>query len=64
MEKLNTQDFSKSDAVMGCCISTAIGLLWTEDQLKEKAAKLTATIKKVMAKNTSTAPFMELNTAD
>ena len=38
---------------MGCCISTAIGLSWTEDQLQEKAAKLTAAIKKVMAKNTS-----------
>ena len=22
---------------MGCCISTAIGLSWTEDQLEEKA---------------------------
>jgi 8-amino-3,8-dideoxy-alpha-D-manno-octulosonate transaminase len=64
LEKLNTQDFSKSDAIMGCCISTAIGLSWTNDQLREKAAKLTAAIKKVMAKNISTAPLMELNPAD
>jgi hypothetical protein len=48
---------------MGCCISTAIGLSWTEDQLREKAAKLAAAIKKVMAKSNSTAPSMELNPA-
>jgi 8-amino-3,8-dideoxy-alpha-D-manno-octulosonate transaminase len=48
LKKLTTQDFSKSDAVMGCCISTAIGLSWTEGQLHEKAAKLVAAIKKVM----------------
>jgi len=64
LEKLNTQDFSKSDAIMGCCISTGIGLSWTDEQLQEKAAKLSAAIKKVMAKNTSAAPFMELNPAD
>ncbi|HTB26832.1 MAG TPA: DegT/DnrJ/EryC1/StrS family aminotransferase [Puia sp.] len=49
VKKLNTQDFSKSDAVMGCCISTAIGLSWTEDQLREKASALTGAIKKVLA---------------
>ncbi len=49
LKKLNTQDFSKSDDMMGCCISTAIGLSWTEEQLHEKASKLTAAIKKVMA---------------
>ncbi|HEY8734400.1 MAG TPA: DegT/DnrJ/EryC1/StrS family aminotransferase [Puia sp.] len=46
--KLNTQDFSKSDTVISCCISTAIGLSWTEDQLHEKASRLAACIKKVM----------------
>jgi 8-amino-3,8-dideoxy-alpha-D-manno-octulosonate transaminase len=64
LEKLNTQDFSKSDVIMGCCISTAIGLSWTENQLRDKAAQLTAAIKKVMVKNTSAAPQMELNPAD
>ncbi len=49
VKKLNTQDFSKSDAVIGCCISTAIGLSWTEDQLREKASGLAAAIKKVLA---------------
>ncbi|HEY4936181.1 MAG TPA: DegT/DnrJ/EryC1/StrS family aminotransferase [Puia sp.] len=49
LKKLNSQDFSKSDAVMDCCISTAIGLSWTDEQLQEKASKLTAAIKKVLA---------------
>jgi 8-amino-3,8-dideoxy-alpha-D-manno-octulosonate transaminase len=48
LKKLDTQNFSKSDAVMGCCISTAIGLSWTEDQLREKASGLVAAIKKVL----------------
>ena len=49
LKKISTQDFSQSDAVMGCCISTAISLSWTEEQLHEKASKLTMAIKKVMA---------------
>ena len=61
LKKLGTQDFSKSDAVMSCCISTAIGLSWTEDQLRDKASKLTAVIKKVLTKHNSTTPLMEMN---
>jgi 8-amino-3,8-dideoxy-alpha-D-manno-octulosonate transaminase len=49
LKKLDTQNFSKSDAIMSCCISTAIGLSWTEDQLREKASGLAAAIKKVLA---------------
>jgi 8-amino-3,8-dideoxy-alpha-D-manno-octulosonate transaminase len=49
LKKLFTQDFSKSDAVMSCCISTAIGLSWTDEQLHEKTSRLAAAIKKVMA---------------
>jgi 8-amino-3,8-dideoxy-alpha-D-manno-octulosonate transaminase len=49
LKKLDIQDFSKSDAVMGCCISTAIGLSWTYEQLQEKASLLGAAINKVMA---------------
>jgi 8-amino-3,8-dideoxy-alpha-D-manno-octulosonate transaminase len=48
LTKLQTQDFSASDAVMSRCISTAIGLLWTEGQIKEKGEKLVAAIKKVL----------------
>ena len=43
-----TKDFSASDAVMGRCISTAIGLTWTDAQLQEKAAAMVAVIKKVL----------------
>jgi 8-amino-3,8-dideoxy-alpha-D-manno-octulosonate transaminase len=49
LKKLFTQDFSISDAIMGCCVSTAIGLSWTDEQLHEKSSKLAAVIKKVMA---------------
>jgi 8-amino-3,8-dideoxy-alpha-D-manno-octulosonate transaminase len=61
LNKLKTQDFSQSDAVMSCCISTAIGLSWTEDQLQEKASKLSAAIKKVLAKQSTTASSKILN---
>jgi 8-amino-3,8-dideoxy-alpha-D-manno-octulosonate transaminase len=61
LKKLNTQDFSRSDAVMSCCISTAIGLSWTEDQLREKASKLSDAIKKVMAKHLTASASKELN---
>jgi 8-amino-3,8-dideoxy-alpha-D-manno-octulosonate transaminase len=49
VKKLETQDFSQSHSIMGCCISTAIGLTWTEEQLQEKATKMTGVIKKVLA---------------
>ncbi len=61
LKKLDTQDFGVSDAVMSCCISTAIGLSWTEDQLKEKASRLSAAIKKVLAKHVSTSSARELD---
>jgi 8-amino-3,8-dideoxy-alpha-D-manno-octulosonate transaminase len=47
---LQTKDFSKSDAVMSRCISTAISLLWTEEQVKEKAQKITDVVKSVLHK--------------
>lgn len=45
-----TKDFSASDAVMGRCISTAISLLWTDEQIKEKGEKMAEVIKKVLKK--------------
>jgi 8-amino-3,8-dideoxy-alpha-D-manno-octulosonate transaminase len=48
LKKLDTQDFSKSDAVMGSCISTAIGLSWTDEQLREKASRLAEVINRVL----------------
>jgi len=44
-----TKDFSASDAIMGRCVSTAIGLTWTDEQLKEKGEKMVAVIQKVLA---------------
>ena len=61
LKKLNTQDFSKSDAIMGCCISTAIGLGWTDEQRIEKAAKLSAAIRKILDKHAVTSSSRELN---
>jgi 8-amino-3,8-dideoxy-alpha-D-manno-octulosonate transaminase len=45
-----TKDFSASDAIMGRCISTAMSLLWTEEQINEKGSKIVDAIKKVLAK--------------
>lgn len=47
MEQAN-KDFSASDEVMSRCISTAISLVWTEDQIKEKGEKMVAVIQKVL----------------
>ncbi len=49
LKKLQTQDFSKSDAVMGRCISTAISLSWTDEQLADKTSKMAGVIRKVLA---------------
>ena len=50
--KLKDSSFAASDAVMSRCISTAISLLWTEEQIKEKGEKMVAAIKKVLASAT------------
>ena len=50
-----TQSFPVSDAVMSRCISTAISLLWTENQIQEKGEKMVAAIRKVLAKQSSLA---------
>ena len=46
---LDKADFSVSDRIMSRCISTAIGLLWTEEQTREKGEKIVAAVKKVLA---------------
>lgn len=48
------KDFSGSDAIMSRCISTAISLLWTEEQINEKGHKIISAIKKVLAKQGAT----------
>jgi len=49
------KDFSASHAVMGRCISTAIGLLWTEEQLREKGDKMVNTVKQALAQQSVSA---------
>ncbi len=49
LKKLQLQDFSVSDAVMNRYVSTAISLIWTEEQIKEKGEKIVSVIKKVLS---------------
>ena len=44
-----TKDFAASDAVMSRCISTAISLLWTEEQIKEKGERMVNVVRKVLS---------------
>jgi 8-amino-3,8-dideoxy-alpha-D-manno-octulosonate transaminase len=46
--KLDKVSFPASDAVMSRCISTAISLVWTDEQIKEKGEKMVAAIRKVL----------------
>lgn len=43
------KDFSASDAILNRCVSTAISLTWTEEQVKEKGEKMVQIIKKVLS---------------
>ena len=42
------KDFSASDLIMSRCISTAISLLWTEEQTTEKGEKIVSAIRKAL----------------
>jgi 8-amino-3,8-dideoxy-alpha-D-manno-octulosonate transaminase len=55
LQQLTTQNFSASDAIMSRCISTAISLVWTEEQIKDKGEKMVAVIKKVLSEASVTA---------
>ncbi len=46
--KLNETKFAASDAIMSRCISTAISLVWSDEQIKEKGEKMVAAIQKVL----------------
>jgi len=46
---LEHASFAASDRIMSRCISTAIGLLWTEEQTRQKGEAIVAVVKKVMA---------------
>jgi 8-amino-3,8-dideoxy-alpha-D-manno-octulosonate transaminase len=47
--KFQSADFSVSDSIMSRCISSAISLLWTEKQIKEKGEKIIDAVKKVLS---------------
>lgn len=49
LQKLASQNFGTSDAVMSRCVSTAISLIWSEEQVSEKGEKMAAAIRSVMA---------------
>jgi 8-amino-3,8-dideoxy-alpha-D-manno-octulosonate transaminase len=49
LEQAN-KEFTASNAVMSRCISTAISLLWTDEQIKDKGERIVAAIKKVLNK--------------
>lgn len=55
LTKLQSQDFSASDAVLGRCICSAISLLWTEEQIREKGEKIIGVIRSVLEKHTQKA---------
>ena len=44
-----TKDFSASDAIMSRCVSTAIGLTWTDEQLQTKGEQMVNVIQKVLS---------------
>lgn len=50
-----SKDFSASDAIMSRCLSTAISLSWTEEQVTAKANQLAAAVKTVLERSTAIA---------
>ena len=49
LQNLSPDSFPVSDAIMSRCVSTAIGLLWTEEQTQEKGSTIVAAVKKALA---------------
>lgn len=52
LNKLAAADFSASDRIMSRCISTAISLKWSEEEILEKGEKIKAVIQKVLRQQT------------
>ncbi len=48
LKKYSNESFKASDAIMSRCISTAISLTWTGEQIREKGEKISGIIKKVL----------------
>lgn len=48
LSDLHAKDFSKSDTILSCCISTAISLGWKESDIINKGEKIVAAAKQAM----------------
>jgi 8-amino-3,8-dideoxy-alpha-D-manno-octulosonate transaminase len=51
IRQLSETAFPVSDGIMSRCISTAIGLSWTEAQCEEKGVKIVEAVKKVLSRS-------------
>jgi 8-amino-3,8-dideoxy-alpha-D-manno-octulosonate transaminase len=49
LKQLQNNAFEKSDAIMSRCISTAISLTWTEEQVHEKGAQFLSVLKAALS---------------
>ena len=47
--KLQTTSFEASDAIMSRCVSTAISLIWTEEQVHAKGAQFLKVLKEALS---------------
>jgi 8-amino-3,8-dideoxy-alpha-D-manno-octulosonate transaminase len=48
IESEANKDFTASDAIMSRCVSTSISLLWTEEQIREKGARMSEVIRQAL----------------
>ncbi|HVZ55738.1 MAG TPA: DegT/DnrJ/EryC1/StrS family aminotransferase [Chitinophagaceae bacterium] len=55
LQQIASQDFSASDTVLSRCISTAISLLWSEEDIRSKAAAITEVVRKVLSQQAAVA---------
>jgi 8-amino-3,8-dideoxy-alpha-D-manno-octulosonate transaminase len=55
LQKIKQASFPTSDGIMSRCVSTAISLLWTEEQVKEKGEKMASVIRKILSKQSVSA---------
>ena len=49
LKKLQTEEFKASDAIMSRCVSTAISLVWTEEQVHSKGAQFLKVLKEALS---------------
>ena len=49
LKKLQTVEFNASDSIMSRCVSTAISLVWTEEQVHAKGAQFLKVLKEALS---------------